>query len=151
MRTLMIILALTIGTMMGANAQNQTTPKTQAKPQTTTQPATQSHPMSASAEQSRTMVKVADLPRTIQNNLSSQFKGWTASKAERLDTKGIITYEVTARNGSNEMNLIYDKDGKYLRQEPVSAMTSHNSKSSTSMKPAAKSTSTTKTSTGKHN
>jgi hypothetical protein len=130
MKTLIVILGLTVGIAMGANAQTSTQAKPQSKPQTTTQPATQSQNQQAAA-QSKSMIKVTELSKPIQENLSSQFKGWTAMQAYKLDTKGTISYEVLVKKEANEMRLFYDNAGKYLREEPVAAATSSTNKSTT--------------------
>ena len=69
--------------------------------------------------QTRTSVKVNDLPKAITENLSSQHQGWIASEAFKVDTKGAMTYEVLAKKGTSETMLVYDKDGKYLKMEPT--------------------------------
>jgi hypothetical protein len=143
MRTLIVILALVIGTTMGANAQTtakaQTTPKTQATQQAKPQATASAAPAPVS-----TMMKVSELPKSIQDNLAGQFKGWTASKAVKLDSKGVITYEVTARKESSEINLLYDKDGKLLKQAPVTTVKSEPNKGTAPAKQATTSTSSTK-------
>jgi hypothetical protein len=148
MKTLMVILALAIGTTMGANAQTQTQSQTKSKPAATTQPHAQATASATAPAQSMTMMKVSELPKSIQDNLSGQFKGWTASKASKIDSKGVITYEVTARKETSEMNLLYDKDGKLLKQAPVTTAKSEPNKgtapatqhqqTTTTAKPAAK-------------
>jgi len=114
MKTLLVILALVIGTTMGMNAQAQDQAK--AKPQTTTQVQTQ--PQS----QSKTMIKNSELPKSIQDNLATQFKVWTPMQAYKLDSKGVLSYEVLVKKEANEMRLFYDKDGKFIKEEPVTTM-----------------------------
>jgi hypothetical protein len=87
--------------------------------------------MVAMNAQTRTAVKVNDLPKAITENLSSQHQGWTASEAFKIDTKGVMTYEVLAKKGSSETMLVYDKDGKYLKMEPAKIAANTPSKSST--------------------
>jgi hypothetical protein len=159
MKTLIAIVGLVIGTSLVVNAQSQT--QTQAKPastthstaQSTTQPAahmtsqpsqhatTQPAAQSASPAQSQTksMLKISELSKPIQQNLASQFKGWTPVQAYKLDTKGVVSYEVMVKKEANEMRLFYDNAGKYLREEPVAQATpSHSSSAATPAKPAAK-------------
>jgi hypothetical protein len=89
MKTLMTILALLVGTTIGVNAQT------------------------------KTMVKIADLPKAISENLTMQHKDWTPAEAFKVDTKGVITYEVLAKKGTNEVKLFYDNNGKFAKSEPV--------------------------------
>ena len=71
--------------------------------------------------QTRTAVKVTDLPKAITENLTTAHQGWTAAEAFKVDTKGVMTYEVLAKKGTSETMLVYDKDGKYLKMEPAKA------------------------------
>ncbi len=68
--------------------------------------------------QTKSMVKIQDLPKAISNNLSTQHKDWKASEAFKVDTKGVITYEVIAKNKMNEEMFWYDKNGKFIKTEP---------------------------------
>jgi hypothetical protein len=145
MKTLIAILGLVIGTTMLVNAQTQS----QAKPATsahmtsqpsthaTTQPAAQ--PATQAQSQTKSMLKISELIKPIQENLATQFKGWTPMQAYKLDTKGVVSYEVMVKKEANEMRLFYDNAGKYLREEPVAQATpSHSSSAATPAKPAAK-------------
>ncbi len=142
MKTLIAILGLVIGTTMMVNAQTQA--QAQTKPATTThatahattQPAAQ--PATAAASQTKSMLKVSELLKPIQENLATQFKGWTPLQAYKLDTKGVVSYEVMVKKEANEMRLFYDNAGKYLREEPVAAAASHSGSAATPAKPAAK-------------
>jgi hypothetical protein len=89
MKTLVAILALLVCTTVGVNAQT------------------------------KTAVKISDLPKAISENLSTQHKDWTPSEAFKLDTKGVISYEVLAKKENSGVNLFYDKDGKFTKSEPV--------------------------------
>jgi hypothetical protein len=90
--------------------------------------------------QTRTAVKVNDLPKAITENLSSQHQGWNASEAFKVDTKGVMTYEVIAKKGNSESTLVYDKEGKYLKMEPtkMASTTTTKSTSTTAKKESAK-------------
>jgi hypothetical protein len=84
--------------------------------------------------QTRTAVKVNDLPKAITENLSSAHQGWIASEAFKVDTKGVMTYEVLAKKGSSETMLVYDKDGKYLKMEPTKTASTSPAKSTEAVK-----------------
>jgi len=84
--------------------------------------------------QTRTAVKVNDLPKAITENLSTAHQGWIASEAFKVDTKGVMTYEVLAKKGTSETMLVYDKDGKYLKMEPAKMASNTSSKSSNAAK-----------------
>jgi hypothetical protein len=120
MKTLMAILALLIGTAIGVNAQT------------------------------KTMVKITDLPKAISSNLSTQHKDWTPVEAFKVDTKGVISYEVIAKKENNQVKLLYDKDGKFTKSEPVTTKTEPKKETAPVKKDATKSTekkSTEKTTT----
>jgi hypothetical protein len=128
MKTLVVILGLVFGTAFTMNVQAQTQAKPQGTSHQTTQPAAQA------PSQTKSMIKTTELEKPIQENLSSQFKGWTPTQAYKLDSKGVISYEVLIKKESKEMRVYYNNLGKYLREEPVAEMTHNTSKSSSSMK-----------------
>ncbi|HLO58043.1 MAG TPA: hypothetical protein VK179_04835 [Bacteroidales bacterium] len=73
--------------------------------------------------QTRTAVKISDLPKAISENMANNHKGFTAQEAFKIDTKNVISYEVIGKEGQKEMSLFYDKDGKFEREHshPVTA------------------------------
>ena len=73
--------------------------------------------VSAINAQTRTTIKLADLPKAITENIASAHQGWIAQEAFRVENKNVLTYEVLVKKATSEMNLIYDKDGKYLKME----------------------------------
>lgn len=151
MKTLIAILALIIGTTISMNAQTQAKPAAQPATQSTAQPAvhatsqpsnhqtTQPAQQTAQAQsQSKSVLKISELMKPIQENLATQFKGWTPVQAYKMDTKGVVSYEVMVRKEQNEMKLFYDKDGKFLREEPVAAMKPETKKEVAPVKPSSK-------------
>jgi hypothetical protein len=90
--------------------------------------------------QTRTSIKLSQLPKAITENLASQHQGWIAQEAFKIDTKNVITYEVIAKKDQSEMNLVYDKDGKYMKMEPhhMAAVTPSKSTSSATQASASK-------------
>jgi hypothetical protein len=71
--------------------------------------------------QTRTSLKVADLPKTITDNITTAHKGCVAQEAFKVDTRGVLSYEVVVKDAKSEMTLVYDKDGKFLKSEPKKA------------------------------
>jgi hypothetical protein len=94
--------------------------------------------VTAVSAQTRSAIKLADLPKAITDNISTQHQGWNAVNAFKVDTKGVMTYEVQVKKADSEMNLIYDKDGKYLKMEPhkLASNTPAKSSGSSHAKPA---------------
>jgi hypothetical protein len=134
MKTLVVLLGLVFGITVVANAQGQTKPAAKTQTTTTTQP--------QAAAQTKSMIKITELSKPIQDNLSMQFKGWTPTQAYKLDSKGVLSYEVLVKKESNEMRLYYDNMGKYLREEPVANMSKNTTpaKHTTTTAPAQKPT-----------
>jgi hypothetical protein len=144
MKTLLVILGLVIGITMGANAQTQTQPKPKPATQTTTTTTTTTQTPAAAPEQTKTMIKITELSKPIQDNLSTAHKGWTPTQAYKLDSKGVITYEVMVKKDASEKRLFYDNAGKFVKEEVVPAPKSSTNKTTTPPKktttpaPAAK-------------
>ncbi len=68
--------------------------------------------------QTKSMVKIQDLPKAITQNLETQHKDWKATEAFKVDTKGVITYEIITKKDKNEEMLWYDNNGKFMKQQP---------------------------------
>jgi len=65
----------------------------------------------------RTPVKVADLNKAITANIASKYAGFTIKDATQIVNNGITTFEVVITKGSTSETLLYDKDGKFLKEE----------------------------------
>lgn len=85
--------------------------------------------ISAVNAQTRSAVKLTDLPKSITDNIATQHQGWNAVEAFKVDTKGVTTYEVLVKKGSSESNLIYDNNGNYLKMAPHKMASASSSKS----------------------
>jgi len=94
--------------------------------------------------QTKTAIKVSDLPKSITENLSTAKKGWTPTEAFKMDSKGTISYEVIAKNGKNEEKLLYDKDGKLTKTENMTAEAAPKKSSAPVTQPATAKTTTPK-------
>jgi hypothetical protein len=92
--------------------------------------------------QTRTAIKLSDLPKAITENIASHHQGWTALEAFKINTKNVLTYEVNVKKAESQMNLVYDKEGKYLKMEP------HKLAINSAAKPSANSK--TNSNAGKH-
>jgi hypothetical protein len=79
----------------------------------------------------KTVVKVAELPKAITENIATDYAGYKILKANKCDDGGVISYQVSTSKGSSNVDLYYDKDGKYLKKAflPSKATTSKSSKS----------------------
>jgi hypothetical protein len=89
----------------------------------------------------RTPVKVADLNKAITDNIASKYAGFTVKDATQVVNNGVTTFEVVIAKGSTSETLLYDKDGKFLKEE--------NMKTGTTEKPGMKGKSGTEKTTQK--
>lgn len=111
MKSLVLILALSFATAVGTMAQVDKQQQDQPKKQ---------NPQMQQTDQ-RTRVEISDLPKAISTDLRSNHKDWTAVQAFKLGSGGERGYEVVVKNNENtQIKLMYDKEGKFLRQEPMS-------------------------------
>jgi hypothetical protein len=98
--------------------------------------------VSAANAQTRTSIKVADLPKAISQDITTNHAGWKAIEAFSVNTNNVLSYEVEIEKGATKMNLYYDKEAKFVRSEDVksSSKMAHNT--------STHSSSTHKSSTG---
>jgi len=66
--------------------------------------------------QTKTELKTADLPKPITDFLAKNFKNYTVDKAFKVDSKGVITYDLLLRQGADKAVFIFDKDGKFVKR-----------------------------------
>jgi hypothetical protein len=79
--------------------------------------------------QTRTTIKVADLPKSISQDINSNHVGWKAIEAFNVNTNNVMSYEVVIEKGTEKMNLYYDKDAKFVRgqDQKSNSRMAHNS------------------------
>lgn len=58
-----------------------------------------------------------DLPQPILNTLATDFIGYKFDEVEKVEAKGITTYEMEAKKGKEEFELVFDINGKLLKKE----------------------------------
>ena len=61
-------------------------------------------------------MKESDLPQTIKSALAKGFVGYKISEIEKTDSKGKVTYEMEAKKGKKESELVFDASGKLMKQ-----------------------------------
>ena len=80
----------------------------------------------------KTSIKISDLSKEIREDISKNYPAYTIKEAYRVDTNGILSYEVIIQQANNRWELYYDNHGKFLRKkEVVSKADSHKKQSST--------------------
>ncbi len=72
----------------------------------------------------RTPVKVADLQKSITDNIAKDYPGFTIRDAVKIMNNGVTSFEVVIGKGTTSETLLYDNGGKFLKKEMmVSGMT----------------------------
>jgi hypothetical protein len=66
--------------------------------------------------QTKTELKPADLPKPITDFLTKNLKNYTVDKAFKVDSKGVITYDLLLLHGADKAVFIFDKDGKFIKR-----------------------------------
>jgi len=69
----------------------------------------------------RAAVMVADLPKTITDNIAKDYAGFTVKEAASVTANNVVTYEVVVVKGTTTETLVYDKDGVFVKKLPVPA------------------------------
>ncbi len=65
-----------------------------------------------------TVVKIADLPKAITDNVAKDYAGFTIKEASCTNTNNVLTYDVVIVKGTTTETLVYDKDGKFVKKLP---------------------------------
>jgi hypothetical protein len=68
--------------------------------------------------QTKTELKTTDLAKPISEYISKNFNGFTIDKAFKIDTKGVITYNVCVSKDKLHEMITFSKEGKFLLKEP---------------------------------
>jgi len=71
----------------------------------------------------RTPVKVADLQKSITDNITKDYVYFTIKDATKVVENNIVTYEVVVAKGTTQETLLYDIDGKFLKNLTLKADT----------------------------
>ncbi len=71
------------------------------------------------AKSTRTTVKVADLQKSITDNIAKDYAGFTVKEASSVTTNNTITYDVVITKGATTETLVYDKDGNFVKKMPA--------------------------------
>jgi len=65
-----------------------------------------------------TVVKIADIPKAITDNVAKDYAGFTVKDATSTNTDNVLTYNVVLVKGTETETLVYDKDGKFVKKLP---------------------------------
>jgi len=64
----------------------------------------------------RTPVKVADLQKSITDNVAKDYVGFTIKEATKVVEKNVTTFDVVVIKGTTQETLCYDNTGKFLKK-----------------------------------
>jgi hypothetical protein len=76
----------------------------------------------AQTKPTTTVVKIADLPKAITDNVAKDYPGFTIKDATYTNTNNVLTYDVVIVKGTSTHTLVYDKDGKFIKMMPMTPM-----------------------------
>jgi hypothetical protein len=80
------------------------------------------------AKATKTSVKVADLQKSITDNIAKDYAGYTIKEATSVTKDKAVTYNVVVLKGTATETLVYDKDGKFVKKLPPKTGKHHGSK-----------------------
>jgi hypothetical protein len=66
--------------------------------------------------QTKTEVKPGDLAKPVTDYIMKNYSGFTIDKAFKVDSKGVITWDVIVSKDKLKEKLEFDKDGKFIKQ-----------------------------------
>jgi len=70
--------------------------------------------------ESETEITGSELPQSVLVEMYKSFAGYKISKIEQVnDSKNIITYEMVARKGKSEYELVFLVNGKLFKKEEI--------------------------------
>ena len=67
--------------------------------------------------QTKTEIKVTELQKVITDYIVRNYSGYTIEKAFRIERNGITAYRVAVKNDKSNLILVFDKDGKFLKEK----------------------------------
>ena len=70
----------------------------------------------------RTAVLVADLQKTITDNIAKDYVGYTIKEAASVTKNNIVTYHVIIVKDTTTMTLVYDNSGVFVKKLPLTPM-----------------------------
>lgn len=68
--------------------------------------------------ETETEIATSALPKTITEYITKNYPGHKLSEASKItDAKGTVTYEAEVKKGKEEMDLIFDSTGAFIKKE----------------------------------
>ena len=66
--------------------------------------------------QTKTELKPSELSKSITDYVKQNMKTFSIVKAFKVDSKEVITYDVVVAKGAEKHILVFDKDGKFVKE-----------------------------------
>ena len=73
-------------------------------------------------------VKVADLQKSITDNIAKDYPGFTIKEATCIKANNTTTYDVVVTKGSTSETLVYDNNGAFVKKLSQPTAMHHTSK-----------------------
>ncbi|MDP4271730.1 MAG: PepSY-like domain-containing protein [Bacteroidota bacterium] len=64
-----------------------------------------------------TEIAQAQLPQAVKTSLAKEFAGFKINEVEQVESQAGISYEMEAKKGKTEYELVFDANGKLLKKE----------------------------------
>lgn len=80
------------------------------------------------AKATHTVVNVADLQKSITDNIAKDYAGFTIKEASSVTANNVETYNVIITKGGTTETLVYDKNGKFEKKLGSPTAQHHTSK-----------------------
>jgi hypothetical protein len=59
-----------------------------------------------------------NLPKVVSEEVGRSYSGYKIKETSKIETKGLVTYEVEVQKGEKFTDLIFDEKGKLLKTTP---------------------------------
>jgi hypothetical protein len=79
----------------------------------------------ATAKPTKTTVNVADLPKSVTDNIAKDYAGFTIKEAETVTSNNVVTTQVVVIKGTVKETLVYDNTGKFVKKIPAATAAKH--------------------------
>jgi hypothetical protein len=61
--------------------------------------------------ETETGIKLSELPIEVRESVAKDYSKYKITETAKIETKGLISYEVEVKRGKGKMDLIYDEHG----------------------------------------
>lgn len=122
MKKLMLILVMVMSVLV-INAQTKTPAEKDSKA-----PVAKKAPVTETKAPVASTFKVSDLPKTVTDNIAKDYAGYTIKDASSITGKNGLEYKVAITKGTETENLLFDKDGKFVKKLEAKAQAHHDMK-----------------------